>query len=390
MMLPMLNPRDNSLVSAAFVSTIRSVMLGCRLLAAGLLWIFLAGCQTAPPPGSRPEPTLTTVVVAEPLSLATPAPLPFPPPETNTAPVAFTSPAWPRDWDNAWVPLESWGRFNGLGKPVQLSGGPEALFQIQTTNGLMLVKMGSHTLNFDGLQYGLGFAPRLIRGLPYVHSLDARKNFQALLGALLQLPVTNRTIVLDAGHGGRDSGTLSIVSRESEKQYTLDWALRLGRLLAHRGWNVIFTRTNDVDLSLGERIAVADRANADLFLSLHFNSGTPNQDLSGVETYCLTPTGLPSNLVREFEDNPRDSHPNNAFDDQNVLLASRLHRSVLRATGALDRGVRRARFMAVLRGQGRPAVLIEGGYLSNPDEARRIATPEYRQVLAEGVARALE
>ena len=145
---------DNSLVSAAFVSTIRGVMLWCRLSAAGLLWIFLAGCQTAPPPGSRSEPTLTTVVVAEPLSLATPAPLPFPPPETNAAPITFTSPAWPKDWDNAWVPLESWGRFNGLGKPVQLSVGPEALFQIQTTNGLMLVKMGSHTLNFDGLQYG--------------------------------------------------------------------------------------------------------------------------------------------------------------------------------------------------------------------------------------------
>ena len=83
-------------------------------------------------------------------------------------------------------------------------------------------------------------------------------------------------------------------------------------------------------------------------------------------------------------------HPNNAFDEQNVQLASRIHGALLRSTGTTDRGVRRARFMAVLRGQHRPAVLIEGGYLSNPAEARRIASPDYRQELAEGVAKALE
>ena len=67
-----------------------------------------------------------------------------------------------------------------------------------------------------------------------------------------------------------------------------------------------------------------------------------------------------------------------------------LHRGLVRATNATDRGVRRARFMGVLRGQKRPAVLIEGGYLSNPKEARKIATSTYRQTMAEAVARALE
>jgi len=266
----------------------------------------------------------------------------------------------------------------------------EPLYQLQTSNGLALVKIGTQLIHFDGLQYGLGFAPRLFKGLPYIHSLDARKTFQALADALFQLPATNRTIVLDAGHGGRDSGTLCSNHCDSEKFHTLDWARRLARLLEAKGWNVLLTRSNDIDCSLSERVAVADRVQADFFLSLHFNSGGANQELTGLETYCLTPTGLPSNLVREYEDDPRESHPNNGFDDQNLLLASRLHRSMLRATGAVDRGVRRARFMTVLQGQNRPAVLIEGGYLSNPDEARRIATPEYRQALAEGVARALE
>ena len=291
---------------------------------------------------------------------------------------------------NAWVPLESWGRYNGLAKPVLLSSGKEPLYQLQSSNGLVLVKIGSQNVNIAGMQFGLGFTPRLIKGLPYVHSLDAQKTLQALADAFFRLPATNRTVVIDAGHGGRDGGTSGSSGHEQEKHYTLDWARRLAPLLAARGWHVVLTRTNDTEMSLADRVAIADRVHADLFLSLHFNSGLPNRDLMGVETYCLTPTGMPSNLIREYEDDIRDAHPNNAFDEQNVQLASRLHGSILRATGAVDRGVRRARFMAVLRGQNRPAVLIEGGYLSNVGEARRIATPEYRQTLAEGVARALE
>ena len=82
--------------------------------------------------------------------------------------------------------------------------------------------------------------------------------------------------------------------------------------------------------------------------------------------------------------------PNNHFDTQNVRLAVRLHREVLAATGGQDRGVRHARYMTVLRGQNRPAVLVEGGYLSNSTEAKLINTPEHRQKLAEAVARALQ
>ena len=84
------------------------------------------------------------------------------------------------------------------------------------------------------------------------------------------------------------------------------------------------------------------------------------------------------------------SFPNNAYDTENILLATRLHRALLTGIGGLrDRGVRRARFLGVLRPQQRPAVLLEAGYLSNPAEARRIADPDYRQQLAEAVARGL-
>ena len=98
---------------------------------------------------------------------------------------------------------------------------------------------------------------------------------------------------------------------------------------------------------------------------------------------------MPSTVTREFEDDPAEVLPNNAFDVQNLQLALSVHQALLRVNGHRDRGVRRARFLGVLRGQQRPAVLIEGGYLSNPQEARLIAEPQYRQKLADAVAQGL-
>jgi N-acetylmuramoyl-L-alanine amidase len=196
-------------------------------------------------------------------------------------------------------------------------------------------------------------------------------------------------VVIDPGHGGENTGTHSVLPHLVEKQLTLDWALRLEPLLRQQGWQVILTRTTDVDVSLAERVSVAERVGADLFVSLHFNSAYPQSDLKGPETYCLTPVGMPSTLTRNYEDDVSREFPNNRHDDQNVLCAFRLHRALVEASGGLDRGLRRARFMGVLRGQNRPAVLLEAGYLSNPDEAARIGSPDYRQRLAEAVARAL-
>ena len=83
----------------------------------------------------------------------------------------------------------------------------------------------------------------------------------------------------------------------SEKEFTLDWAQRLAPLLEQRGWLVLLTHTNDVDMTLPERVAFADQHNADLFLSLHFNSSRRMKNRLGLETYCLTPEGMPSTLT---------------------------------------------------------------------------------------------
>ena len=98
---------------------------------------------------------------------------------------------------------------------------------------------------------------------------------------------------------------------------------------------------------------------------------------------------MPSTLTRGSGEDSSQVFPNNDFDVQNLQLAARVHQSLLRINGHNDRGVRRARFPGVLRGQQCPAILIEGGYLSNPREARLIGDPAYRQKLAQAVADAL-
>jgi N-acetylmuramoyl-L-alanine amidase len=241
------------------------------------------------------------------------------------------------------------------------------------------------------MELRLGFAPQMIDNQICVNAVDLRKTVQPLLNADAIWPAkTNRIVVIDPGHGGEDSGTKSVLGSRYEKEYTLDWARRLATLLTAKGWEVCLTRANDSDLPLSNRVAIAEQRKADLFVSLHFNSAAPDTEQAGLETYCLTPAGMPSSLIRGFDDDLRLVFPNNSFDGQNLQLACGVHRALLRVNGNHDRGVRRARFPAVLRGQQRPAILIEGGYLSNPREARLISEPSYRQKLAEAVASGIE
>jgi N-acetylmuramoyl-L-alanine amidase len=299
-----------------------------------------------------------------------------------------------------WVPLDQWCATMGLGAPARVNGAPSLTFAVSSTNGVFLVRPWSRVAHWNGLETRLGFAPQLVQGQPVVHTLDLEKNMRPLLGPEpnRNLSVTNEDaakggsqpiLVIDPGHGGENAGTKSVLGVRYEKEFTLDWARRLRALLVTNGWQVFLTRTNDTDLALSNRVAVAEAHHADLFLSLHFNSAAPNETQAGLETYCLTPHGMPSTVTREFEDDQMLVFPNNAFDARNLYFAVRVHRALLHVNGDLDRGVRHARYLGVLRGQQRPAILVEGGYLSNPHEARLIGDPVYRERLAEALAKAL-
>ena len=324
------------------------------------------------------------------------APTVEPPPPVVVAPPKPEQPERPKpagfNWagfSGTWVPFERWCRSNGL-PPLQRNSSTPAGFVLSSRRGALQLSVGSQSAHWNGIELRLGFAPQMIDSQFFVHQLDVRKTVEPLLSERQGLNASNRSLVIDPGHGGTDSGTHSALDGALEKEFTLDWALRLGAALSARGWRVAFTRTNDVNVPLADRVEFAAQRHASLFVSLHFNSAGGDSNQSGLETYCLTPTGMPSSINRGFGDELSAVFPNNASDPTNLSLACEIHESILKVGGMQDRGVRRARFMSVLRNQARPAILVEGGYLSNSREAALIATPEYRQKLAEAVAAGLE
>jgi N-acetylmuramoyl-L-alanine amidase len=303
--------------------------------------------------------------------------------------VSVERPASPPPELTSWVSWVAWLSSKALGVVAIRDVGHDTVHSATTSNCWFGVVEGSRRAWWNGVEIWLGFEPRMEKGELLVNRLDLTKTFDPLLAQATLDPPEKGLIVLDPGHGGTQPGSRMISGSQLEKTLTLDWALRLKPLLEERGWKVALTRETDADVSLAERVDFAQARGAALFISLHFNSSFPHNEASGIETYCLTPTGMSSNIVREFEDDASRTYPNNDFDPANVRLAMRVHRSLIKATGATDRGVKRARFPDVLRWQSRPAILIEGGFLSNPEESRQVGRPAYRQKLAEAVAESL-
>lgn len=212
---------------------------------------------------------------------------------------------------------------------------------------------------------------------------DYDKVFVPLFWELPKVPV--RRIVLDPGHGGKDTGKINGPYKYTEKAATLDTAARLKILLEKQGFEVVFTRTKDVFVDLDDRPALAANAKADLFISLHYNAGPAGDSSSdGIETYCLTPAGQKSTNAGKAK-STTGVEPGNRFDTANMALGWGIQRRLVKSTGADDRGVRRARF-AVLRTLTCPGVLIEGGFMSSRKEGALIADAAYRQKIAEAVA----
>ena len=193
-----------------------------------------------------------------------------------------------------------------------------------------------------------------------------------------------RTIVLDAGHGGHDRGAVSYYG--NEKDFALDVCLRTRALLLKRGFRVEMTRSDDTFIPLDERARYASRFRDGLFVCVHFNAGS--DVATGIETYTLAPRFVPST----DQDGPAVSDmtfcAGNVDDPENMALATAMHASLLNRIPITDRGIKRARFW-VLRECTIPAVLIEGGFVSNPQEASRIAQPAYRQAMAECIVQGI-
>lgn len=233
----------------------------------------------------------------------------------------------------------------------------------------------------NGLRVYLGRPVARDAGRFYIDDLDEEGVLRPLLAPQVFAPIPKLyRIVLDPGHGGRDPGAVNEQFGLDEKTLALDISLRLRGFLREYGYDVHLTRAGDTYPTLDERAALANRVNADLFLSIHFNAvATPSVD--GVETYVMTLAGHPSTNSGQLTASARQSHPGNANDPWNALVGYYLQRQLVENLAANDRGLRRARF-SVLRQVECPAALVECGFITHPASARKIATPAYRDRIA--------
>ena len=209
-------------------------------------------------------------------------------------------------------------------------------------------------------------------------------------------------IVVDAGHGGHDTGTIGPHGL-MEKDLVLDVSLRLGKLLENKlGADVVYTRPDDTFIPLENRTAIANQAQADLFISVHANSSR-DPSARGIETYYLNFTSNPDALevaarenavsdqsIHELQDLVKKIALKDKIDESREFASDVDHalKSGLSAHGnnMRDRGVKKAPFI-VLIGANMPSILAEISFLSNPKDERKLQTPEYRQKIAESLYR---
>lgn len=188
-------------------------------------------------------------------------------------------------------------------------------------------------------------------------------------------------IVIDAGHGGQDGGAKSIVSPFiQEKTLTLKTALKVEEFLANWGYDVRLTRKKDLFVPLLDRVDFAEKCNCTLFVSIHYNSTPKPTKTRGIEIY--------------YFDKKKHSKDKATLKDRirakrSIELGKQILKKMVAATKAPSRGVHHGNF-CVIRETTMPAVLVEGGFLSNQEEARKLKNPHYLRFLAWSLAKGID
>ncbi|MBR5195834.1 MAG: N-acetylmuramoyl-L-alanine amidase [Akkermansia sp.] len=233
----------------------------------------------------------------------------------------------------------------------------------------------------NNYRYVLSHPVRKVGSDLMISSVDMRKLVDPVLRPRYSPDRKLRTVVIDPGHGGHDAGAVSSIAKE--KDLNLAVARKLRKLLQRQGYRVVMTRDGDYFLTLQQRVDIANRIPDSIFVSIHHNAG--RSAASGIETFTLAPQGTTSPFARSRR---FDELAGNNQDSENIALATAVHSRAIRSSGAIDRGIQRARF-SVLCTIRRPAILFEGGFVSNPAECSRMATSSYQNLLADSICKGI-
>jgi N-acetylmuramoyl-L-alanine amidase len=272
-----------------------------------------------------------------------------------------------------YLPLEQVGVFYRLGG-VQRSG---QSFAIGASGGVLRGQAESKEFWISRVKFILSYPVLELDRALCISRVDLVKLVEPVLRpSKIEGAELVDTVVLDPGHGGSDCGATGPAG--VEKTHTLDVCMRAAQLLWRAGYKVVMTRTADEFVPLEVRAKVANRLPRSIFVSVHFNSGGTG---TGVETYALSPRGVPSMASDGTRVSELAMYPGNVRDAENSALATATHAALVDSCGLADRGVKRARFL-VIRETVVPGVLVEAGFLSHSEDSRRIASPWYRQQVA--------
>ena len=299
--------------------------------------------------------------------------------------VPVVSAATSGGWDIAkidgheYVSVESIKQFYGFTK-LSRSG---ANIILENAKVEMKLNAGGSECLMNNVKFVFSNPVSMIGDKAYVSRVDLAKLIDPVLRPnFIQNAGDFRTVVLDPGHGGKDPGATNSLGNEAD--YNLKVAGRVKTLLEAKGFKVVMTRTSNVYLSLQERVdlanAVAENA---VYVSIHFNSGS--RAARGIETFTLSPPGV-SHYGSDWKASDNQTRAGNEHDSANIALATSVHGSILIKLGknTFDRGIKRARF-SVLSGVRHPAILLEGGFMTHPYEARLIENEVYQNAIANGI-----
>lgn len=255
---------------------------------------------------------------------------------------------------------------------------------------IMTWKIGSDVIYVNNIKFRLSFPVIENDGMAMLSTVDLAKLVDPMVRpSYIRKPIEFDTVVIDASHGGHDSGAVGPNGQE-EKDYSLDVALRVEKQLKTRGFKTVLTRRDDIFLTSRQRVEIANHTEKAIFVSIHFNSSN-DPTACGIETYALAPSGtVATDGISPFLSAPSATDVGNEKDAENVALAIAVHAHLIGEIRSIDLGVSRARFDE-LRGSNKPGVLVKAGYLTSRSEAELIDSPDHRErlasLIAEGVTR---
>src|SRR6516164_4864733 len=284
-----------------------------------------------------------------------------------------------------YLTVDNISRFYGLPAGVVAQG---EKMRFETVKNPLEFVSGSREAMINGARSWLCFPLIEQEGKFLVSRTDVAKTIEPLVRPHRVPNVGNvQTVVLDPGHGGYEKGQ---VSRYGEgKDFALDVARKLRPILQAKGLRVIMTREGDYFVPLEVRAQIANRARDAIFVSIHFNGSGDDPNATGFEIFSFTPRGAPSTSDGNVAATSLSMQPGSSMDAQSLALSACIYHSLLGHVPEYDRGIKRARF-AVLRLTNVPAVLIEGGFLTEGGESKLIANKDWRAKMAGAIGIGIE